>query len=107
MRSAEIHLSTNWRRMRLVCMRRGVCTRPFLENWSKFDAEMEPSEGETKKEPKYFTFEVSWEVANKGNLISSSLTWCMFSRVVKRLRIWCDRFPIKVQVRGYNVIYCS
>ena len=55
-------------------MRRGVCTRPFLEKWSKFDAEMEPSEGETKKEPNYFTFEVSWEVANKGNLMSSSLT---------------------------------
>ena len=74
MRSAEIHLSTDWRRMRLVCLRRGVCTRPFLENWSKFDAEMEPSEGETKKDPNYFTFEVSWEVANKGNLMSSSLT---------------------------------
>ena len=88
-------------------MGRGVCTRTFLENWSKFDAEMEPSEGETKKEPSYFTFEVSWEVANKGNLISSSLTWSMFFRVVKRLRIECDRFPIKVQVRGYNVTYCS
>lgn len=98
MRSAEIHLSTNWRRMRLVCVRRGVCTRPFLENWSKFDAEMEPSEGETKKDPNYFTFEVSWEVANKGNLISSLLAWCMLSRVVKRLRSSLTSFQSKFKL---------
>ena len=48
-------------------------------------AEMEQSARNEDGEPHYFTFEVSWEVANKGILIKSLLSVHSFCRACP----WC------------------
>lgn len=56
-------------------------------------AEMEPFARNEDGEPHYFTFEVSWEVANKGILVKFLLSVYSFCRACPRCFVLHANMP--------------